>query len=202
MEIITRKDFGSVLANYLRQVALTQLEATSIIGYSVGEKSTIIATENSNVLEDMVEFGANLSQYIYSIDEDYKKLELSFNKVLTINDIMQAGITVKNPNNLSGELIHSLGEWVTVTIYLRKARNIATVDDNKAFLDKKGVNINNIYISGSRFRKVKYFKYTIEPIDLRTERINAQIEGFLGESEADLLSEILNEVDSVREEIG
>lgn len=193
MKIVTRRGASLFLVNFIRQVALTQLSCTKLIAYAVGANSTVVATNDNSILEDMIEFGVNLSSYVYDIGEsEYQKVELTFQDVLKLSDIEKAsGIKVSNPDNLSGELLHSLKGETTVTLYFRKFFGVVSEDDNKLFLEKQGVDLTNISVVNARFCKVKSVTFgEVVTLNDQEESIEFYLEAVDGTSEEELFFEV------------
>lgn len=193
MKIVTRRGASLFLVNFIRQVALTQLSCTKLIAYAVGVNSTVVATNDNSILEDMIEFGVNLSSYVYDIGEsEYQKVELTFQDVLKLSDIENAsGIKVSNPDNLSGELLHSLKGETTVTLYFRKFFGVVSEDDNKLFLEKQGVDLTNISVVNARFCKVKSVTFgEVVTLNDQEESIEFHLEAVDGTSEEELFFEV------------
>lgn len=190
---------GTIIGNLLRQIALTQLDAVNAIAYSVGQLSTVIATNNNSVLEDMIEFGNNLSSYVYALDDgvDYKRVTIDVENILTINDLAEAGVTVYNPNNLNGELLHLLNGATTVTVFFRKYNNLSLADENRNFLESKGVDLTNVTVINSRFRGIKNVTFEVSPCDLNHEYLDIHLDGVIGEAASGLMNTVLEKLDAV-----
>lgn len=190
---------GTIVGNLLRQIALTQLDAVNVVAYSVGQLSTVIATNNNNVLEDMIEFGNNLSSYVYEFDNNsnFKRLTLDVESVLTIEDITRAGIIVHNPDNLNGELLHLLNGATSVTLIFRKNNNLSLADDNRSFLESKGIDLTNMAVINSRFRGIKNFRFEVLPCDQEFEYLNVYVESMADKSEKELLELIWDKLKEV-----
>lgn len=203
MELVTKRGASLFLANFIRQVALTQLSSTKIIAYSVGSDSTVVATNDNMVLEDMIEFGVNLSSYTYDIgDTDYKKVEITFEDVLRVEDIAAAGVIVKNPEKQSEELLHALGGKISVTLFFRKSFGVISADDNKLFLENQGVNLTNISVINARFCSIKSVTFgEVTPVNDETEHIDIHLEAMDGSNEEELFSEIKEKIHTLFESI-
>lgn len=197
MEYIVAKGSGTVIGNVLRQIALTQLEAVSVIAYAVGDNSTVISPGNNSILEDMIEFGNNLTSYVYEIDAEWKKVSVTFSDILTIQHLENEGVSVKNPNSLSGELLHVLDGTVTVTVYFRKSHNVSYVEDNKYFLESKGVDLSHISVINSRYKRINNFTYSVSPHDDKTEILDIRVSGILNEVEDEILIKVMSTLDDI-----
>lgn len=191
------KGAGTIIGNLLRQIALTQVDATCLIAYSVGDSSNVISAENNNVLEDMVEFSNNLSEYVYDIDTDYARVEVTFSDVLIVKHLQDEGLTVYVPEQASGELLHLLDGSIKVTLYFRKNHNYDYADDNRLFLESKGVDLTNVVVINSRYKYVKQFSFEVEPLDEKHESLKLNIRNFKDETDDDALIEILKKLDSI-----
>lgn len=197
MEYIVAKGSGTVIGNVLRQIALTQLEAVSVIAYAIGDNSTIISPGNNSILEDMVEFGNNLTSYVYTMDTDWKKVSVTFDETLTIQHLEDEGVSVINPNASSGELLHALEGPITVTIYFRKSHNVSYVEDNKYFLESKGVDLSHISVINSRYMCIDNFTYSVSPHDDKTEILNISVKGILNEAEEEIMIKVMSTLDDI-----
>lgn len=197
MEFEIKKGSGTIVGNLLRQIALTQLDATSLIAYSVGDSSNIISAENNSVLEDMVEFGNNLSEYVYEIDAEWQRVNITFSDTLRIDHIMQEGVNVLNPNNGSGELLHLHDGSISVTLYFRKHHNYSYADDNRLFLESKGVDLTNVIVTNSRYKGIQNFKFSVTPKDESVEYLNIEVDGTKGETSETILLKIITTLDDI-----
>lgn len=158
MLIKVRAGMGSIVGNFIRQIALTQLPSTKVIGYKVGDYSTVVDTK-ANVIEDMTEIGNNLCSCQYEMDTEFKTVIIQKSGVISAQDMAAKTDQLKVYGNK--DILHSTSGDITLVVYLRKSNNYATEEQNREFLLKHHVKLENTVVLTTRFSDLEFVGFTI-----------------------------------------
>lgn len=176
MKILVERGWGEIFANFTRQALLTKLDVWRPVAFAIGASSNIV-TAGDNVIEDSVELASKLSSYHFDIQSDGNFY--SFTKtvnILNINDLNTDKISVLNNDN--AEILHTVSQEVTVSIYFRKASGTHLLDDNQAFLHREGISNDNIVVFNTRHTDIISVKIKVDNEDLHNDCINFEVQHY------------------------
>lgn len=192
MKYTVRKGLGHIIGNLARQMLLTQWPSIRPIAYSVGNKSTVVSA-GSNVVEDMVEFGLAISSLNFKCDSmelgDVKCVELD-SRVIKVSDLEQNGLQAIGDGEK--EILHFVGEPVTVKIFFRCGYGSFSSYENRRFLEQNSLFENNVITMNSRHCDISTVGFTVEPVNDEEESLIINIDDSLGRNEHELVKESFN----------
>lgn len=183
MELIVRKGCATVIANVVRQIALTQIKSLRPIAIKINFANVISAGDS--VLEDMIQICSNLNSlhYINTSGTDFVKFSCNISSVLKASDLRNADLEVALNKSINSELIHVLNDNIPVTIYFRYANGVATRDDNVFFLEQNNVDTSDLVVINSRHTDIINFSYTITELDRYNDLINFSVESNISDDQ-------------------
>lgn len=183
MELIVRKGCATVIANVVRQIALTQIKSLRPIAIKINFANVISAGDS--VLEDMIQICSNLNSlhYINTSGTDFVKFSCNVSSVLKASDLRNADLEVALNKSINSELIHVLNDNIPVTIYFRYANGVATRDDNVFFLEQNNVDTSDLVVINSRHTDIINFSYTITELDRYNDLINFSVESNISDDQ-------------------
>lgn len=183
MELMVRKGCATVIANVVRQIALTQIKSLRPIAIKINFANVISAGDS--VLEDMIQICSNLNSlhYINTRGTDFVKFSCNVSSVLKASDLRNADLEVALNKSINSELIHVLNDNIPVTIYFRYANGVATRDDNVFFLEQNNVDTSDLVVINSRHTDIINFSYTITELDRDNDLINFSVESSISDDQ-------------------
>jgi DNA-directed RNA polymerase alpha subunit len=186
----TRKGSATILSNFIRQIALTQLPAIRPIAFSVGTSSNVI-TAGNNVIEDMVEFSASLAKIHFKCDSmnvgDIKVLTVT-SSVLKVSDLEQDDVIVIAEDK-NEEILHTVNSDVEVKIYLRCYYGSVSANENEKFLKRDALMQNNVIVVNSRHCDINSIKVSVDEVDEEFDSIHLEFDDLLKRDSLDLFKE-------------
>ena len=187
MAFDVEKGYGLMLANFLRQSLLTKIETWRPIAFTLGSETNVVSA-GDNIMEDSVEIGNNICSYLYDIDkqEDFFKFTATV-RDLMCSDMMQGSINILNPDDKV--IFHALNQDATVTIYFSKAMGSVSSSDNRALLQRHGINPDSIVIMNSRHTNLSSVTTDVVNKDEHCETIKIGIHAEYAVNEEELIRE-------------
>lgn len=192
MEFDVEKGYGLMLGNFIRQALLTKIETWRPIAFTLGSETNVVSA-GDNIVEDSVEIGNNICSYLYEINkqEDFFKFTATVRELMC-SDIMQGSVNILNPDDRV--IFHALNQDATITIYFSKAKGTVSSNDNRALLQRHGVNPDAIVIMNSRHTNLNAVTINVLDKDERSETIKIGIKADYNASESELISECCKNV--------
>ena len=200
-----RKGCAGIIANAVRQIALSSLKSLRPIAIKVGNECNVISA-GSSVLEDMIQISSNLNSLGYKCKSDGEIF--TFRTVVTgtlkASEIKSDDFEVVLPDGKDVDILHVLNDNVEVVIYFRNASGVGSKDDNLYALAKTDIPTDKLVVTNSRHTDITNFSYTIsEDTDDLTDAIDFEIESRISnsleyqeeilKSSAKIINEILSE---------
>lgn len=202
MEKRIRKGCAGIVANVIRQIALTELKSLRPIAIRVGNESNVISAGNS-VLEDMLQICSSLNVLGYTSNSSAEILE--FRTVVTgtlmASQLQSDEFSVVLPDGRDVEIMHVLNDSVEVVIYFKNCNGVCTKDDNIYTLTKEGFNTDKLVVVNSRHTDITNFSYSIsDDTDNATDLVDFSIESRIS-NKADFQKELFNHSVEILKEI-
>ena len=200
-----KKGCANIIANAVRQIALSSLKSLRPVAIKVGNECNVISAGNS-VLEDMIQISSNLNSLGYKCkgDGEIFVFRTVVTGTLKASEIKTDDFEVVLPDGEDVDILHVLNDNVEVVIYFRNTSGVGTKDDNLYALAKASVPTDKLVVINSRHTDITKFSYTIsEDTDDLTDAIDFQIESKISntlenqeeilKSSAKIINEILSE---------
>ena len=168
-----RKGCANVIANAVRQIALTSLDSLRPVAIRVGNHCDVISAGDS-VLEDMVQIITNLNSlnFVSKSAGEIVEFRTVVKETLKASDLKGNSFEAVLPGEKDVEILHVLNDEIEVVVYFRNTCGVGTKDDNLYALAKAGVDTD-----------ISKFAYTIsEDTDELTDVIDFQIESKISNS--------------------
>ena len=168
-----RKGCASIIANAVRQIALTSLDSLRPVAIRVGNHCDVISAGDS-VLEDMVQITTNLNSlsFVSKSAGEIVEFRTVVKGTLKASDLKGNSFETILPGGKDVEILHVLNDEIEVVVYFRNTCGVGTKDDNLYALAKAGVDTD-----------ISKFAYTIsEDTDELTDVIDFQIESKISDS--------------------
>ena len=169
-----RKGCASIIANAVRQIALTSLDSLRPVAIRVGNHCDVISAGDS-VLEDMVQITTNLNSLSF--------VSKSAGEIVEFRTVVKGTLKASDLKGNSFETILPGGKDVEILHVLNDEIEVGTKDDNLYALAKAGVDTDKLVVVNSRHTDISKFAYTIsEDTDELTDVIDFQIESKISDS--------------------
>ena len=172
-----RKGCANVIANAVRQIALTSLDSLRPVAIRVGNHCDVISAGDS-VLEDMVQIITNLNSlnFVSKSAGEIVEFRTVVKETLKASDLKGNSFEAVLPGEKDVEILHVLNDEIEVVVYFRNTCGVGTKDDNLYALAK-------LVVVNSRHTDISKFAYTIsEDTDELTDVIDFQIESKISNS--------------------
>ena len=179
-----RKGCANVIANAVRQIALTSLDSLRPVAIRVGNHCDVISAGDS-VLEDMVQIITNLNSlnFVSKSAGEIVEFRTVVKETLKASDLKGNSFEAVLPGEKDVEILHVLNDEIEVVVYFRNTCGVGTKDDNLYALAKAGVDTDKLVVVNSRHTDISKFAYTIsEDTDELTDVIDFQIESKISNS--------------------
>lgn len=179
-----RKGCANVIANTVRQIALTSLDSLRPVAIRVGNHCDVISAGDS-VLEDMVQIITNLNSlnFVSKSAGEIVEFRTVVKETLKASDLKGNSFEAVLPGEKDVEILHVLNDEIEVVVYFRNTCGVGTKDDNLYALAKAGVDTDKLVVVNSRHTDISKFAYTIsEDTDELTDVIDFQIESKISNS--------------------
>ena len=179
-----RKGCANVIANAVRQIALTSLDSLRPVAIRVGNHCDVISAGDS-VLEDMVQIITNLNSlnFVSKSAGEIVEFRTVVKETLKASDLKGKSFEAVLPGEKDVEILHVLNDEIEVVVYFRNTCGVGTKDDNLYALAKAGVDTDKLVVVNSRHTDISKFAYTIsEDTDELTDVIDFQIESKISNS--------------------
>ena len=192
MELTVRKGCAGIIANVVRQIALTQIKSLRPIAIKINFANVISAGDS--VLEDMIQICSNLNSlhYVNTSGTDFVEFSCNVSNVLKASDLHNTHLDVALNKSTNRELMHVLNDNVPVTIYFRYDNGVISRDDNVFFLEQNKVDTSDLVVVNSRHTDIINFSYTITELDRDNDLINFFVESGISD-EQEFLDDIVTQ---------
>lgn len=197
-----RKGCGGIVANAIRQIALTELNCLRPIAVKVGNDSNVISA-GPHVLEDMIQVCSNLNALGYVCNNEKEVIE--FRTVVTgtlmASELKSDEFSVVLPNGQDLELMHVLNDSIELIVYFKNSHGVCGKDDNVYSLTQAGYDTDKLVVINSRHTDVENFSYVIsDDTDVDTDSIDFSISSRISDK-LDFEEKVLEDSIQILEEI-
>ena len=146
-----RKGCANIIANAVRQIALTSLDSLRPVAIRVGNHCDVISAGDS-VLEDMVQITTNLNSlsFVSKSAGEIVEFRTVVKGTLKASDLKGNSFETILPGGKDVEILHVLNDEIEVVVYFRNTCGVGTKDDNLYALAKAGVDTDKLVVVNSR----------------------------------------------------